>query len=137
MYVSCAYSGDLASVDGNRFFPCLFKTIGSPSLHKSNQVKQSVPAPGHCETFTNGNHFPRGHHDDDRASSCCNRSWAAISIALCRHSAARYTHAINPERCKRRKSPNTNPYLAFVSSVAPSVRPRCHEPYSSHERLSR
>src|ERR1017187_2554446 len=37
----------------------------------------------------------------------------------------------------RRKSPYTNPYRALVSSLAPSVRPRCHSPYSSHEWFSR
>ena len=31
-------------------------------------------------------------------SKRCNSSWAASSISLCRHSAARYTHAINPVR---------------------------------------
>src|SRR5918995_763254 len=40
-------------------------------------------------------------------------------------------------RCKRRKSPYTNPYRAFVSSLAPSVSPRCQSAYSSHECESR
>src|SRR5450631_295106 len=40
-------------------------------------------------------------------------------------------------RWTRRKSPYTNPYRALVSSLAPSVRPRCHSPYSSHEWFSR
>src|SRR5215831_2637878 len=38
-----------------------------------------------------------------------------------------------PIRCSRRKSPKTNAYRALVWSVAPSVRPRCHRAYSSHE----
>jgi hypothetical protein len=37
----------------------------------------------------------------------------------------------------RRKSPYAKAYLAFVSSLAPSVSPRCHSPYSSHECFSR
>ena len=42
------------------------------------------------------------------ASRCCRRSWAASSTALWRHSDARYTHAMSPLRCTRRKSPYTN-----------------------------
>src|SRR5215831_8844800 len=42
-----------------------------------------------------------------------------------------------PIRCSRRKSPKTNAYRALVWSVAPSVRPRCHRAYSSHECDSR
>src|SRR6266508_5148228 len=38
-----------------------------------------------------------------------------------------------PERWTRRKSPQTNAYRALVSSAAPSVSPRCHSAYSSHE----
>ena len=40
-------------------------------------------------------------------SSSCSSSCAASSTSLCRHSAARYTHAIRPVRCSRRKSPYT------------------------------
>ena len=39
------------------------------------------------------------------ASRCCSRSWAASSMSLCRHSAARYWQAMRPERWRRRKSP--------------------------------
>ena len=39
------------------------------------------------------------------ASRRCSRSCAASSISLWRHSDARYTHAISPVRCMRRKSP--------------------------------
>jgi membrane-associated phospholipid phosphatase len=73
----------------------------------------------------------------DVASRSCRRSWAASSMSLCRHSDARYTQAISAVRCTRRKSPYTNPYRPFVSSLAPSVRPRCQAAYSSHECDSR
>src|SRR5207248_2235292 len=38
-------------------------------------------------------------------SRYCRRSWAASSMALCRHSAARYWQAMMPMRWRRRKSP--------------------------------
>jgi CheY-like chemotaxis protein len=38
-------------------------------------------------------------------SSRCSRSWAASSISLCRHSAARYMQAMMPIRWMRLKSP--------------------------------
>ena len=41
-------------------------------------------------------------------SRCCRRSCAASSTSLCRHSDARYTQAISPVRCTRRRSPYTN-----------------------------
>src|SRR5688500_9311004 len=39
---------------------------------------------------------------------------------------------MSPLRWRRRKSPYTNAWRAFVSSVAFSVSPRCHSAYSSH-----
>src|SRR5687767_7603259 len=39
---------------------------------------------------------------------------------------------MSPLRWRRRKSPYTNAWRAFVSSVAFSVSPRCHPAYSSH-----
>src|SRR5919204_442646 len=44
---------------------------------------------------------------------------------------------MRPMRWTRRKSPYTKAYRALVSSLAPSVRPRCHEAYSAHEWLFR
>ena len=49
----------------------------------------------------------------------------------------RKAHAISADQCNRRRSPYTNAFLAFVSSLAPSDRPRCHAPYSAHEWDSR
>ena len=66
-------------------------------------------------------------------SSRWRSSCAASSISLCRHSAARYMQAMMPIRWMRLKSPYTKAYLALVSSVAPSVRPRCQRAYSSQE----
>jgi hypothetical protein len=45
--------------------------------------------------------------------------------------------AIIPIRCTRRKSPHTKAYRALVSSLAPSVRPRCQAAYSAQECRSR
>jgi hypothetical protein len=50
--------------------------------------------------------WPAGH--ELLRSRRCSRSWAASSISLCRHSAARYWQAIIPIRCRRRKSPYAN-----------------------------
>ena len=52
-----------------------------------------------CSSTTSDRCEPRRRRHPLTRSRCCSRSWAASSTSLCRHSAARYTHAIRPVRC--------------------------------------
>ncbi len=71
--------------------------LAAPRVRDRHRTLSPQPMPA-CGPVTDPVHV-------DMLSRRCRSSWAASSISLCRHSAARYWQAMMPMRWTRRKSP--------------------------------